>query len=138
MKRAFAALASAAVLVALLPATVGAAAPLNYSDHSVEAFCEGTIDGGYASVGLVTSTQFGDGANADVWLDPAVPFEEPPSLTGSTSTVDRTESPTEIVLSATFTVYDSNGVELGEGILSATMVPVGDPELIEPPLDKMN
>ena len=77
MKRAFAALASAAVLVALLPATVGAAAPLNYSDHSVEAFCEGTIDGGYASVGLVTSTQFGDGANADVWLDPAVPFEEP-------------------------------------------------------------
>ena len=138
MKRAFAALACAAVLVAMLPAAMTAAPVLKLTDHFVEAFCESPFDGGYASAGLTTSTSGGDGGFADVWLDPAVPFEEPPTMSGSASTVDSTESPGEIVLTATFPVFDVDGVELGDATLSATMVPVGDPEIIGPDPIKTN
>ena len=138
MKRAFAALASAAVLIALLPATMSAAKPTKYTDHAVEAFCEGPVDGGSVLASLVTSTQFGDGAGADVWLDPAIPFEEPPSMTGSTTAVERTEGPTDVLLEATFPVFDPDGVALGEAVLIATMTPVGDPEIIEPTPGKSN
>ena len=138
VKRAFAALASAALLVALIPVTVSAAKPTKFTDHSIEAFCDGPFDGGFASAGLFTSTQFGDSANADVWLDPAVPFEEPPAMTGSTEVVEHTEGLTEITLEATFPVFDAEGTELGGAVLIATLQPVGDPETVQPTLGKSN
>ena len=138
MKRAFTALSCAAVLVALLPATISAARPTKYTDHVVEAFCEGPFDGGFAFAGASTSTKFGGGASTEVWIDPAVPFEEPPSMTGSTSTVALSEGPTEVILTATFAVFDTNEVELGDAVLVLSMAPVGDPEIIEPFVGKGN
>ena len=138
MKRAFAALASAAVLVALLPVAVSAAKPTKFSDHNIETFCDAEFDGGSAFPALFTSTEFGDSAGVEVWLDPAVPFEEPPSMAGSTQTVELTEGPTEIVLEATIPLFDADGNELGDADLVATMQPVGDPEIIEPTPGKTN
>ena len=138
MKRAFAALASAAVLVAVLPTTVAAVAPAKYTDHIVEAFCETPFDGGSISTGISTSELGGDAAYADVWLDPAIPFEEPPSMTGTTSTAGSTESPAEVVLTATIPVSDPDGAELGDATITITLAPVGDPEIITPDLEKSN
>ena len=53
-------------------------------------------------------------------------------MTGSTSTVGRTESPTQVVLTASFPVSDADGNELGDAAVTATMTPVGDPEIIGP------
>jgi len=138
VKRAFTVLSCAAMLVALLPATTSAAGATRYSDQSAEASCDGSFDGGYASVFLFTSTQFDDGANADVWLDPAVPFEDPQTMSGFGSTVDRADGPTDVVLSATFTMFDTDGNELGDAVVTATMTPSGDPEVLEPSTDKTN
>jgi hypothetical protein len=130
-------MASAAVLVALLPATVGAAAVTKFQDRTVEAFCESAFDGGYASTGIITSTASGNVGFADVWLDPAVPFEDPTSMTGATDTPDVTEG-AEIVLHATIPVVDADGNPIGDAELTATVSPVGDPELIAPDPGKSN
>ena len=106
MKRAFSVLSCAAVLIALLPATASAARPTKYTEHSVFVYCEEPVDGGYAIVTIGTSNINGDGASADVWLDPAVPFEDPTSMTGVGSTVERTQSPTQVVLTSSFPVTD--------------------------------
>ena len=138
MKRASLALASAAALIALLPGTMSAAKPTKYVEHAVFVYCEGPVDGGYAIVAMNTSNITGDGASADLWLDPAVAFEDPTSMTGSTSTVGRTESTTQVVLTASFPVADPDGVELGDAVVTATMTPVGDPEIIGPTPGKSN
>ena len=139
MKRAFATLASAALLVALIPASVGAAKPTKYTDHNIEAFCNGAFDGGSASAGLFTSTQFGDSAGAEVWLDPAVPFEEPPAMSGSTETVDQhggsDRDRARGDLPGLRTRRASNSATQSS---IATLQPVGDPEVIEPTLGKSN
>lgn len=138
MKRAFSVLSCAAVLIALLPATASAARPTKYTEHSVFVYCEEPVDGGYAIVTIGTSNINGDGASADVWLDPAVPFEDPTSMTGVGSTVERTESLTEVLLTSSFPVADPDGVELGDAVITATMAPVGDPEIIGPTPFKSN
>lgn len=138
MKRLFAIISCAAVLLALVPATASAARPTRYSDHSVSAFCEGPVEGGVAAVDTFTSTAFGDGAEADIWLDPAVAFEDPPSISGSGATVDRVETATSIVLTTTFTAFDSDGDSLGDAVLTMTLAAAGDPEAFGPDAGKSN
>src|SRR3954454_23689517 len=138
VKRAISVLSCAAVLIALLPTTASAAAASRYSDHSVEASCDGSVEGGYASVFVATSTHFGDGANVDVWLDPAVPFEDQQSMSGSGGTVDRVEDSTEFTLTSTVDVFDPDGTQLGAAVATATMTRLGEPEIIGPELGKSN
>jgi len=138
VKRAFSVLSCAAVLIALLPSTASAARPTKYTEHSVFVYCEEPVDGGYAIVTIGTSNINGDGASADVWLDPAVPLDDPTSMTGFGSTVARTDSSTQVVLTSSFPVADPGGTELGDAVITATMAAVGDPEIIGPTPFKSN
>jgi hypothetical protein len=120
-------------LVALaLPASVAADRIAKFQDHHVGFFCETPVDGGYAVAHIDSSTEFGVAAGADVWFDPAVPFEDPASLTGSTDSVQIVESSGAVDLAATFSVADPSGTVVGEGILTGRMTAVGDPEIIGP------
>ena len=77
MKRGLAALACAGLLLASLPATVGAARVTKGSDHFVYVSCDMFFDGGYVNAYAEHSAAFGDFASLDLWLDPAIPFEDP-------------------------------------------------------------
>ena len=85
MKRAYAALVSAAILLALLPSTVSADRVSKGSDHYVFAGCDAPIDGGFVSTFFELSTggefRF---VGLNVWLDPDLPFESDPTVWGST------------------------------------------------------
>ena len=130
MRRCLTILASALLLVAILPGAVAGARITKYQDHHVGAFCETPVDGGYVSSRLETSTGFGDSAEVDVWLDPAIPFEDPATMTGVTESVQASEGPTEVALSATFDIFGPDGAPLGSAQLDATMTRVGDPQPI--------
>jgi hypothetical protein len=130
MRRSLAILMCAGLLLALLPGTAAAGRVTKFHDHHVGFFCDTSIDGGYATASIDSSSAFGDFAGADVWLDPAVPFEDPPSITGNTDTVSITEGTSEVLLSATFEAFDGDGDRLGSALLEATMTPVGAPQPI--------
>jgi len=138
VKRVCAALASGLILVALLPSTVSADRVSRYTDHYVWFDCSTAIDGGFAGFGGNTSEQFGDGAFADVWLEPAIPFEDPPTATGFTETIDLADDGTTIDVHATFPIFDPDGNELGDATLDATLVRTGDVIVISPPPGKTN
>ncbi|HEY8636431.1 MAG TPA: hypothetical protein VIL81_04130 [Candidatus Limnocylindrales bacterium] len=130
MRRGLAILASALLLVTILPGAVAGARITRYQDHHVGAFCDSPVDGGYVSAHIDASTAFGDSAGADVWLDPAVAFEDPATMTGGTDSAQVSEGLTEVSLSATFDVFDPDGAPLGSALLEATMTRVGDPQPI--------
>lgn len=131
MKRALLAAICAAALISILPAAVSADRVTKLEERHVGAFCEFPTDDGFVFVSLDRSSEFGDSAALELWLDPAIPFEDPASINGTTETIDVTESAVEVVLSATFPVFDADGNELGDTTLIATMVPDGDAEIIE-------
>lgn len=131
VKRTLAALATATLLIGLLPATVSADRVSRYTDHHIVVGCDGSFDGGSLSAFVETSTAFGDYASVNVWLDPADPFEGPASASGETGTVQVTEG-AEIVLQATIPVADPEGAELGVADLVITMMPDGEPTIIGP------
>ena len=133
MRRSLAIALCAVFLLAVLPGTAAAAPVLKYHDHHASFFCEGPIDGGFASVGIDASTAFGDFGGADVWFDPAVPFVDPSSITGGTDVVSIDEGAAQTLFSATFDAFDAFGAPLGSAVLEATMTPVGDPQPITTP-----
>jgi hypothetical protein len=138
MKRLLAAFTTALVLLSILPGSVAADPVTKFDDHHVGIFCEVPIDGGFAFVFIDRSSAFGDAAGAEVWLDPDVPSEDPPTLSGNTATAEIVEGPTQIELSATFAVFDADRVPQGTAVLEATMTPVGAVEPIEQPPGKSN
>lgn len=131
MRRFLALLASATLLVAMLPGVVAAGPSVRFEDHRVGFGCEQPFDGGFVSVFIDTSTAFGDFAAADVWLDPAVPFEESPTMSGWTDLVERSEDADQVDLRAAFTVFDAEGNELGDGLIVATLTPASPAEPID-------
>lgn len=126
MKRASLAMAVAAILASLVPATASAAAVTRFEDHRVGAFCEGEIDGGFVSGFLQSSEAFGGEAFIEVWLGGAVPFEDPATLTGSSGAVTADEGD-PVVLSTTYDFVDAEGASAGTGTLVVTLARVGDP-----------
>lgn len=126
MKRASLALAVSAILVSLFPAAVNAERVTKFTDHRVEAGCEGPVDDGFASLFIRSSDEFGDVASADVWLGDALPFEDPATWSGSGDAVDVTSNG-EVILSAALAFVDAAGELAGGGTLVATMTRVGDP-----------
>jgi hypothetical protein len=132
MKRRVVAAALLGLVALAMPAAVAADRITKFQDHHVGFFCEGPIDGGFAVVQVDSSTEFGQHAGTDVWFDPAVPFDEPASLTGSTDSVDIVESSGAVDISATFSVAGPDGTVVGQGILTGRMTATGDPEIIGP------
>ena len=132
MKRALIALTSAMLLLALLPGAAAADRVIRFDDHHVGFFCDAAFDGGYAVVGVDSSSAFGESAFTEIWLDPAIPFDEPATLAGATDSVDIVEGATEVQLSATIVVRDAEGVEQ-VATLAGTMTPIGEPQPIGQP-----
>lgn len=131
-RRALTALASAALVVSLSPAVVSAAAVTRYTDHYADAGCEGPVVGGYVSVYLSSSEAFGDFAVVDIWLDPAVAYEDPQSATGEADSVTLDEA-SGVVLGATVAMTGADGAPLGDAHVTATMGPDGDPFSLSSP-----
>lgn len=131
MRRGLAAALSALLLMALIPGPVAADRVTRFEDHHVGFFCEMAIDGGVATAHIDVSSEFGNGAGSEVWLDPAVPFEDPPTLGGGTEQVSLVDASGVITLSATFIVFDADGSRLGEGVIEATLTPDGPLEVLE-------
>jgi len=136
MKRGLVALACAGLLLASLPATVGAARVSKGSDHFVYVSCDAFFDGGYVNAYAEQSTAFGAFGSLDLWLDPAVPFEDPSSVTGNGDSVAITEG-TDVSATGSFQLTDSEGNPLGDGSFTATLAKVGDP-YTDAPFPKSN
>ena len=130
MRRSLAIVLCAGFLLAVLPGTVSAARSTRYHDHHVGFFCETAIDGGYAVASIDSSSASGDFAAANVWLDPAVPFESDPSINGSTDTVSVTTGTTETALECDLRCVRQRGNPLGTAVVQGTMTPLGDPQPI--------
>jgi hypothetical protein len=126
MRRLSLATAIAAIVLSMLPVAVSADRVTKFEDHRVDFGCEGDIAGGFLSMGMVSSEAFGDEANANLWLDDAIPFEDPPTLFGSGSDVAVDEGD-PVVLTASLDFFDADGNPQGTGSLVATLTRVGDP-----------
>jgi hypothetical protein len=131
MRRASLAMAVAAILVSMLPATVSAARVTKFDDHRVSAFCEGEVEGGFVSSQLQSSDEFGQFASADAWLGGAIPFEDPQTSSGLAEALDVSEGD-PVTLSASLAFFDLDHNPTGFGSLAATLTRVGDP-IIEGP-----
>jgi hypothetical protein len=127
VKRFLTGISIATLLVAILPGAVSADRLTKFQDHHVGVSCESAFAGGYASAFIDSSSNFGDFGGASVWLDPAVRFQDPPTLSGSSDAVVVVEGATEIHATTTFAVVDPDGAPLGDGMFEATMTRVGDP-----------
>ena len=139
MKRRYAALASGLMLVALLPSVVSADRPDKFEDHFVAASCDATIDGGFVSVSVESSTE-GDFQfmGASIWLDPANPFESDPTAGGGTDIVDLTDDGTTIEAHASFPTFDVDGNPAGDADLTITVARTGETSPILPEPGKTN
>lgn len=129
MRPRLAAALSGLFLAALLPVTATAEPAVRFQDHHIGFFCEQPIDGGLAAIHIDVS-DFGGFGGAEVWLDPALPFEDPPSLYGGTEDVSLTALVSGFALGATFAVFDTDGNDLGTASIEATMTPSGDLEVL--------
>lgn len=127
MRRLLAALMSAMLLAAMIPGVAAAGPSVRFEEHHVGFFCDIAFDGGFASAHIDTNNVFGDFGGAEAWLDPAVPFEEPPSMSGGSEVVQKSEGADQVDLSVAFTVFDAEDNELGEGVIEATLTPDGPP-----------
>jgi hypothetical protein len=132
MRRALIAATSAMLLLAVLPGAAAAGRVIRFDDHHVGFFCDAAFDGGFVVVGIDSSSAFGDSASAEIWLDPAIPFDEPATMAGATDSVDIVEGATDIQLSATILVTDAEGSEQ-VATLVGTMTPSGDPQPVGQP-----
>ena len=130
MKRVWMAVAMAAIVASLFPAVVSADRVVRFENHHVGAFCERPIAGGFVSMGMSSDTEFGDSASAEVWLDDAIPFEDPATWSGFSDAVNADEGD-PVVLSATLDFVDAEGEPAGTGTLVVMLTRVGDPETFE-------
>lgn len=129
MRPRLALIASALLVAGLVPMTARADPAVRFSDHSISFFCEQPVDGGLVATHIDISN-FGNFAGTEVWLDPAVPFEDPASLSGGSETVSVTSLASGFELSAEFPVADVDGNEVGQGSIAATLTPDGPVEEI--------
>src|SRR5690242_16947718 len=96
LKRAIAALMSTALLAVFGPTAASAAAPTKYAEQRVLFECQSGVGNGFVSFFVDSSSQFGTFSELAFWEDPAVPFEEPPTVDGQTETVDITQGTSSV------------------------------------------
>ena len=126
------AILGALLLVGLLPGAVSADRVLKYEDHSIDSYCETTVEDDFVSAYASTSEQFDDFAGFDLWRAPAIPYEEPASITGVGDAVDAS-GVDPIVMTASIPVSDADGNALGDGTLTMTLTATGDSETFTEP-----
>ncbi len=138
MKRAFAALATAAILVVLVPGAVSAERVEKSHDQFIFAGCDAPIEGGSVS-GFLEHTTAGEFTNmgASVWLDPDTPFGDA-TASGATDAVDLTDDGTTIEAHASFPTFDIDGNPAGDADLTITVARTGDIRAILPEPGKTN
>ena len=139
MKRLYAALAGALILVGLLPTAVSADRVSKSTDHFLFVGCDQPIDGGFVS-GFIESSTGSEFSvmGLNVWLDPDVPFETDPTLSGSTDAFDLSDDGTTIEAHATFPVFDLEGNPQGDADLTITVARTGEFVVIGPDTGKTN
>ena len=106
----------------LQAAAVSADRVSKFTDHYVFFGCDAQIDGGFLSTFIEHSTegQFSF-ASLNVWLDPAVPFEEEPTIFGSTDAFDLNDDGTTIEAHAVIPTVDLEGNPQGDAELTITV-----------------
>jgi hypothetical protein len=130
MRRSMAVL-TALTLALMLPAAASAAKSTRVTDHTVSIDCEGihpTSGTGFAFFGASTSDLNGPDAFFDAWngdepvgdSDLHRDFEQTADVTWDGTT-----------LSGSFPIVDSTGDPAGTATFSATLTPVGDPNVID-------
>ena len=141
MKRVYAAVATAVILVGLIPGAVSAGRVEKSSDHSVFASCDAPIEGGFISGSL----EFGTGdqgdfgfMSANVWLDPDDPFESDPTASGSSEAIDLGDDGSTIEAHASFPMFDIDGNPMGDADLTITLARTGEISPILPEPGKTN
>ena len=139
MKRVSAALATAAVLLALIPSAVQAGRVDRVHDHYAFFGCDAPIDGGFISAFIEHSTA-GDFtfATVNVWLDPDLPFESDPTASGSVDAFDLTDDGTTIEANAVIPLTDIDGNPEGDAELTISVERTGETHLILPESGKTN
>jgi hypothetical protein len=120
MRRALAAVMTAAFLFAMLPGVAAAARSSRFSETYVLLFCEGAR----AGVFIESSTEFGTTADAAAWFGNDDPFEDPPTISGFTDTIDVAETDTAVQVGFGFTAFDAEGDEAGEGSFTSDLTVV--------------
>ena len=121
MRRVVAAVASAAVLVSLLPGVVGAYPVAKFNDHVVWTECFGEYDDGTLLVYAEESAEFGSFGAFNAWEPPAIPFESDPTIFGNAEAALVVEGDPDITISATFFMFDVEGNDIGLGTFEATL-----------------
>jgi len=141
VKRVCAAVATVAILIGLIPGAVSAGRVEKFSDHFVFASCDLPIDAGLISgfVEVSTDSDFSS-VGLDVWLDPDIPFETEPTISGSTDTIDLTDDGTTIQAHGTFQTFDIDGNPEGDAELTIMLARTGEirPFLPEPGKSNVN
>jgi hypothetical protein len=139
VKRASAALATAVILVGLIPGTVSAGRVDRGHDHYAFFGCDAPIDGGFVSTFIEHSTlsEF-TFATLNVWLDPDEPFVADPTVFGSADAVDLTDDGTTIEVNAVIPTFDQEGNPEGDAELTISVARTGDTRLILPEPGKTN
>jgi len=139
VKRVYAAIATAAILVGLIPGAVSAGRVEKFSDHFLFASCDLPIDAGLISgfVEVSTGSDFSS-VGLDVWLDPDIPFENDPTIHGSTDTIDLTDDGATIEAHGSFPTFDIDGNPEGDAELTITVARTGEIHPFLPEPGKMN
>jgi hypothetical protein len=139
VKRVSVALATAAILVGLIPATVSAGRVDKSLDHYAFFGCDAPIEGGFVSTFIEHSTlgEFSF-ATLNVWLDGDEPFVDDPTIFGSTDAFDLTDDGTTIEVNATIPTFDLEENPEGGADLTITVARTGDTRLILPEAGKTN
>lgn len=130
----------AAIAIAAMPAVALADAPTRFTEHRLDVFCESlTAEGASAFLFAQSSTEFGTFADLAIWLEPATPATDPPTLIGAEASL--TAAPDDSSLTGTiplFTFEPSENPEeppigepAGTATLAATFTAAGPAETFE-------
>jgi hypothetical protein len=123
-----------AMLVALLPSTVQATAPIRTRDRSLSLDCFIVNDDGFLYLTITESTAFGEFVDLAFWPADRDPGQDPPSYVLSDASVTATATSIDATLG--LVEFDpANDPPFGDplppAILDATLSPLGDPFPIE-------
>ena len=138
MKRVYAALASAAILLALLPSAVSADRVSKGSDHYVAGGCDAPFDGGFVSAFFEYGSAGYQFLGLNVWLDPDDPFESDATASGYSETLDVSDDGTTIDVHASFPMFDIDGNPEGDAEVTISVARTGEIRLIGPDTGKTN
>ena len=138
MKRVYAAIATAVILVGLIPAAASADRVTKFTDHYVSGGCDAPFDGGFVSAFFEFGSAGYQFLGLSVWLDPDDPFESDATASGFSETLDVSDDGTTIDVHASFPMFDIDGNPEGDAEVTISVARTGDIRLIGPDTGKTN